>query len=311
MHRFLVRTLIVVALVSPNILRAQDAAQPKAGKQPRPDLPKGSITGSAICTDTRKPARGAVVIADLVSEHGSMSGATITTRVAMDGSYTLNHVLPGDYAVLAILPGYLSPVDDMLVGELNDEAGQKRLHDRMAHSGVVTVRDTAARLDLTLERGAAVSGRVLYSDGSPATQITIDLESTEARPHLSAKPEDNINMGAMMRMIFTHQNANTDDLGHFRISGLQPGKYRVVAIGTAPDLNGNNEGMGWFPDGMITNPQALRVYSGDTLHKSQAKVYDLRGADEVSDIEITLPVNAFHAVSGTATAKDGRPLNVS
>src|SRR6202000_648798 len=120
---------------------------------------------------------------------------------------------PGDYALLAILPGYLSPVDDMLVGELNDGAGEKTLHDRMARSRGGTVRNTAATLDLTLERGAAVSGRVLYSDGSPATQITIDLESTEAKPSPAAKPEDNISMGAMMRLIFTHQSANTDDLG--------------------------------------------------------------------------------------------------
>ncbi|HEY4354785.1 MAG TPA: carboxypeptidase-like regulatory domain-containing protein [Acidobacteriaceae bacterium] len=310
MHRFIAPTLIAAALVFPVILRAQDTEQFKAGKPGHSvDLPKGRLLGTVICTDTRKPARGAVVIADLIGERGTMSNTTTTTRVAMDGTYTLDHLPPGNYAVLAIFPGYLSPVDDMLVGQLNDEAGQKTLHDRMARSGVVTIGNTSATLDLTLERGAAVSGRVSYSDGSPATQITIDMESTEPKNKPSAKPEDNINMGAMMRMIFTHQSANTDDLGHFRISGLQPGKYRVAAVEATTDSNGNNEGMGWFADGMVTNPRALRVYSGDTLHKSEAKVYDLRGADEVSDIEITLPVNAFHIVRGAVTARDGRPLN--
>ena len=83
---------------------------------------------------------------------------------------------------------------------------------------------------MTLERGAAVSGHVLYSDGSPATQVSIDVEDTRAKPAASNKPEDNINVGMVSRMLFTHQSSGTDDQGRFRIAGLRPGKYRVAAV---------------------------------------------------------------------------------
>lgn len=309
MHRFLTVTLGAAVLLAPHPLHAQDSDQPRKTQPPRiAELPKGSITGTVICTDTRKPARGAVVVADSMSEGGPGGSRTLTTRVAMDGSYTLEHVPPGDYAVVGFLPGYVTPVDDLMVSDMDGDTGEKTLHERMARSGVVTVRNTASTLDLTLERGAAVSGRVSYSDGAPATQISIDMESTEAKPPKTNKPDGDISVGAMMRAMFTHQTMSTDDLGHFRISGIHPGKYRIAAVEAITDANDNMEGLG-FLTGLGADPQGMRMYSGDTLHKNQAKVYELRAGDEITEIEIMLPVNAFHVVKGTVNGKDGRPLN--
>ncbi len=246
-------------------------------------------------------------------EDGSDGGSTPgMARVAMDGTYEVTHVAAGQYAVIAILPGYLSPLDELSASGFN-MASESKLRAKLAAYNSVTVRqDAAATEDVVLERGAAVSGRVLYPDGSPATQVTMHLENVDAKP--GKKGENAINLGDMMRLMFTRQSTGTDDQGHFRLSGLAPGTYRLAAM-PAPVLSSAGDdameaGM-LIGMGMMTDTAALHVYAGDTLHQKDAKTFTLRGGDEVADIQITLPINSFHAVSGMITAKDGRPLSLA
>ena len=56
-------------------------------------------------------------------------------------------------------------------------------------------------------------------------------------------------------------------------------------------------------------PARLTTYSGNTLHRKDAKVYDLKAGDSVDGIEITLPLNGLHSIRGTVAGKDGTPLN--
>jgi hypothetical protein len=233
-------------------------------------------------------------------------------RVAMDGTYTIEHLAHGQYTVMAALPGYLSSFDEMITGAIDDnspDAMRKRLLDL----GTVTISGGETETyDISLERGAAVSGRVLYSDGSPATQVSIEVEDIHAK-RLTGEKQQQAQMAAnMVRTMFTHQSQNTDDQGRFRISGLKPGSYRVVAVSSlSSDIDsqeGEAAGFALLIGGMA-DPGALRVYSGDTLHAKAAKTYELRSRDEVSGIDITIPLNAYHQVKGTLTAVDGRPIN--
>ena len=60
---------------------------------------------------------------------------------------------------------------------------------------------------------------------------------------------------------------------------------------------------------MMLDPVATHFYSGDTLHKSKAKTYELRAGDEVGDISITIPENEFHQVRGALTTVGGKGIN--
>jgi hypothetical protein len=120
-----------------------------------------------------------------------------------------------------------------------------------------------------------------------------------------------VNFAAMTRSVFTHQANGTNDEGRFRISGLAPGTYRVAAVSASMlglDDSGMNEGAAMFA-GMITDRNALHVYSGDTLHKSSARTYDLRPGDNITGVDITIPLTVFHQVRGVLTAADGRIVN--
>jgi hypothetical protein len=301
---------LCIALLPLAALHAQDkpAAPPPAAVQPAP--PTGELTGTVLCSDTHRPARGAIVMVSALpsadAKHPTR-GSQQTSRVSMDGTYTVKHLPPGEYGVLAFLPGYLSAFDGLTASDLDDHPAEKE-REIMSQNGVATIAPGgAATLDITLQRGATINGRVLYSDGSPATQVTISLEDVNAKPAKNSSARDNIDVGSYMRMLFTHQTQGTDDQGHFRIAGIKSGSYRVAAIQSAPSNSDRGEGAEMeMLLGAIVDPGALHVYSQDTLHKKSAKVYDLRPGDEVTGIDLTIPLDAFHRI---LSAKDGRPIN--
>jgi hypothetical protein len=315
------RPILLLAVLAATLpLYAQDApptptVTPQttpSTKAAKPSIPTGRITGTVLCADTHRPARGAMLMVQVIpSSDGTSSGPSMA-RVAMDGTYTIDHLAHGEYTVMAALPGYLSSFDDMISGAI-DDSSPEAMRKRLQSLGTVTITGGETETyDISLERGAAVSGRVLYSDGSPATQIFIEVEDINAK-RLTGEMQQQAKMAAsMVRTMFTHQSQNTDDQGRFRIAGLKPGTYRVVAISSLSNnidsQDGEAAGFALLLGGMA-DPGALRVYSGDTLHAKAAKTYELRSGDEVPGIDITIPLNAYHQVKGTLTAVDGRPIN--
>ena len=305
---------ILLFLLAAAPLFAQDAPALPDKVAPAPKVQSnGRITGMVLCGDTRKPARGALLVLTILpnadgaqtpeGRHNAM------LRVGLDGSYSAEHLAPGEYSVIAMLPGYLTPFDDMVGSQMHDlsPAEQRAM---LSRQGTVVVRGSETEtLNMTLVRGAAVSGRVLYSDGSPAAQVSIDLEDVKAASKPGSSVEDNMNVGRAMRSMFTQQSISTDDQGHFRVAGLQPGTYRIAALQslTASDLGGEG-GMGMMFGAMI-DASALHFFSGDTIHRKAAKTYELRAGDEVTGIDITIPERAFHRLRGQVTGTSGKPAN--
>jgi hypothetical protein len=277
-----------------------------------------TISGTVFCADTHRPARGALVmLTPIPSADGKRpdnESSTGFTRVALDGAYTLRKVQPGESAVIALYPGYLSPMDDLGADAIGPStpATLAKQRDILERFGAVTVAaNSSASFDVTLQRGATVTGQVLYSDGAPASQVTIDLEDIHAKPSTAKSPLGDIDGAALARSLFTHQAIGTDDQGNFRISGIKPGTYRVAAVQAAP-ADSDPTGMSLIFGnlmGLSKDGNSLRVYAGDTLHKNAAETFELRAGDELPGIDINIPLNAFHHVSGTLTAKDGRSLN--
>lgn len=305
---------------------SNDAAAVQSTPQVKPPAPPPAtahITGSVICDDTHRPARGAMVMAISIPKDGQpdRSGIGPSARVATDGTYSIGHLEAGDYTIIALLPGYLSPFDDMPINE-STSGNDASARETLAHNGIVSVRENeTAHMDVTIKHGGILSGRVTYSDGAPATQTMIYIEDVNAKPPQTSKPQQNsdgdqvrivgaftpASAGGFFRSFALHQSEGTNDRGDFRISGLKPGTYRVAAV--LPDPNSNREG----PDvllGAMGDSSVLRIYSGDTLHRNAAKTYELRAGDEVSGIDITVPAYIFHRVQGQVTTLDGRPILV-
>ncbi|HEY4379039.1 MAG TPA: carboxypeptidase-like regulatory domain-containing protein [Acidobacteriaceae bacterium] len=103
------------------------------------------------------------------------------STVGLDGSYTFAGVKPGTYYVHAVFPGYVDAYS-----QFTDEdfaSADPAIRARIAQIPTVTVFGTdTGHAELRLEHGAALSGRVLYDDGSPAVGWTL----TAIKPKSSA-----------------------------------------------------------------------------------------------------------------------------
>jgi hypothetical protein len=314
------QTLLLAAiLLLSKCTLAQDTAvtvvqQPPAVKGP---LASGSISGKVLCADTHTPARGARIMVMAASafgegeENGINSGQPQMAITALDGSFRVPHMPPGDYFILVFAAGYLSPLDGVMVANTNNDAAQQRSVGALLQEKAPKVSihgQETARVDIELQRGAILSGRVVYSDGSPAAQLPVLLQKPEPAKS-DGKPEELIDAGAMLGAMLLRQSPNTDDQGHFRISGIPGGRYRLaVTQKFEASMNLGEDLMVQLNPGMTKNNQ-LTIYSGNTLHQKDAKLYELRPGETLDGVEIILPLTGLHSIQGVATGKDGTPLN--
>jgi hypothetical protein len=297
--RQMLRQLVVVASICFSVLTpslAQQTAtiqaaatQPqRAPKRPRP---AGRITGTVYCNDNHKPARGAMVtITDVVVGAGDEFFQR-NTYADSEGHYSFTDVAPGTYTLRAVLPGYIQgPVPDD--GPASKAVTNAKNTTAWQGNAIIQSGETISK-ELILERGAALEGRVVYSDGAPAIRAEVHAELVAAK---TAQPQSL--PGSITR---------TDDEGKFRLAGLYPDTYLVSVIPR----------MKYQPFSLADNTsddqprlESLQVFSGDTLHRAAAKSFPLRAGDTLSGVEITVPLVSLFKLHGSISAVDGRIINM-
>jgi hypothetical protein len=261
--------------------------------------PHGAVTGTVYCADTNAPARLAIVY--LIPRAGEQSGQVALTETDLEGRLAIGHIMPGSYYVSVKFPGYLDPFQPPPGGSLEKltEEQQKKL---AASAVMVTVAgDQTATVSVRLDRAAAVEGAVLYDDGSPAIGLHIMIHPRNADTHV--KPED---MGfANIMSIAGSLQQTTDDHGHFRLLGVSPGEYLVNTILSAIPRSAPDDGS-FLATGINTMPVgAMKVYYGDTMRASDAKVVKVVSGETVAGTDITIPLSKLHTVSGTVLLPGG------
>jgi hypothetical protein len=225
------------------------------------------------------------------------------STVGLDGKFSFAGVKPGTYYVHAIYPGYIDPVS-----QLSDEdlvSTDPAIRARLAQIPTITVSGSdSAQVDLHLARGASVSGRILYDDGSPASGWIVSVVDPKA-------PNDgsdavNATMAQALAMSGAAPLFKADDLGHYRVSGLAAGNYLVSATLTATPTHVNASNIA--DAGGIIN---LDVYSGDTFSRPVAKSITISAGEEHANVDITIPARSLHTIVGHIYAKsDNHALNM-
>lgn len=226
--------------------------------------PSGSITGRVLGDDGR-PASDVQVY--IYGAYASMSPRGSITDSS--GRFQLKDVAPGLYTLRVNTPAYV---------ELPDE-NRSPWETRYVRPG--------ESIQLTLVKGGVITGTVLNAQGEPL--VAANVRAVRVRDAQGRRIPLDPSSGGMPRM--------TDDRGVYRIYGLQPGSYVVIA-------GGNNPYFG------IANP-----YEGDvpTYYPSStrdtAMEVSVRASEEATGVDIRYRGERGHSISGTvsgATNTTGR-----
>jgi hypothetical protein len=275
-----------------------------------PPIATTTVSGHVFCADTNAPARMATVIlqpADAIDaitpgEPKSIASSGETAQTSMDGSFTIQHVAPGTYYVIASQVGYISPLALRYMGPEDDPAAKDlKAKKTPPMAPRITVEgNLPVGVNVTIERGAAVSGTVLYDDGSPAGGIRVNL--------LTRLKDQWTEIGFSSPVNNSGFSAQTDDEGHYRLSGLPAGKYllkaelRLSKTTYKIDEHGSSysSGAGY----------SLDVYSGNTTRQKGADRFALTPGEQRNGIDIEIPVSKLHTLRGNIiAARDGHVLN--
>jgi hypothetical protein len=282
----------------------------------------GSVSGHVTCGDTQRPARFAGVMllgvpkggpqtpsnADAATIKAVMNSAmdsinVVQTQTGMDGSYTAANVALGDYYVFASVPGYVQPAA-MVQAAIDAGADVSK-----AIPGVPVVHvsaDGGGSADITVERGGAVLGHVLWDDGSPAAKAIVTVVSTKASD--KKLPPQFAMLGIAGGLGGGGVLSISDDLGQYRIAGLAPGEYLVKATMQMRSNFAMQRGV--MNMAGLGADKPLVVYAPASFHKSGAKAVTVAAGQEQSGEDLTINLTGSHAVSGrVVSTEDGHGIN--
>ena len=268
-----------------------------------------TVTGHVFLQDTNGPARMATVMlqpteaVDASRSEKKLDKAMTTQSVQtlLDGSFTIPNVQPGAYYVVATAPGYVSPLYALLAAgneSQKDDGASKKL---AALAPRITVQaNLPASVSVNLERGAAVSGTVLYDDGSPASDVRVQI---------LVRKKDKWITAPSMPFKESIPSTLTDDRGNYRISGLPAQEYAVeVRLSLQKWLYEVNEHGNTMSS--TSDVYSLPVYSGNRFRMKEAEGFSVTQGEDRGGEDIEIPVSRLHTLRGTViAAHDGHLIN--
>ena len=226
-----------------------------------------TIRGRVVSGDGRPIAAARVRLVMVPSPTTSMGEATTDE----DGRYEITGVWPLQFYVAASKSGYIAA-----------QYGQSRA----AESGeAITIRpgEVRERVDVVLRRHSAIAGRVSDENGDPVEGVGVVVQQVRFL--------DGHRQLAVVAGIATR---HTNELGGYRIWGLQPGEYIISAsVGQV---------------GSDDLPGYATTYFPGTLNPSDATHIRVAASVDVLNIDFSLVRVRTAAIAGTTLASNGEPF---
>jgi protocatechuate 3,4-dioxygenase beta subunit len=239
----------------------------------RQTAPNGTavIRGRVQAADTGKPLRRARI---------TLSGPELaregrSTSTSLDGRYEITGLPAGRYTVRVARSGYLS----LMYGQRRPLEPGKPLQ--------LLDKETLDRVDFAMPRASAISGQILDELAEPVADVQVyAMRSTWFQ--------------GRRRVVPTGPPARTDDAGEYRVTGLSPGSYYVMAMlreTWTVSENGVERMMGYAP-----------TYFPGTASLTDARRVTVAVGQSAANSNFALMPGGTSTVSGTALDSTGRPL---
>jgi protocatechuate 3,4-dioxygenase beta subunit len=247
----------------------QQPGQP--GQLPNPNAPPApgtsTVRGHVFAADSGQPLRKAQV--------RMMSGELRENRLAttdVEGRYEFKEVRAGRYNISANKGSYVGL-----------SYGQQRPND-MPKPIAILDNQLVERMDFTLPRGGVITGRILDEFGEPMADVQVSAQQFQT-------------VQGQRRLVPTGRQGSTNDIGEFRLFGISPGQYYLMATWRSTNPMNNQEKIAYAP-----------MYYPGTENAAQAQRVTLAAGQELSDIVMSLKPLRATRVSGTVVTSNGRPM---
>ena len=234
-----------------------------------------SIAGTVVKEPGSEPLKK--VLVQVVAED-QKQGGNYTATTDANGHFRIENVVPGRYRLFPEKTGFLEVNGRGLKADVN----------------VFTVQPGAVVEDLLFRMmpSAIIGGRVTDEDGDPMSGVRIIIQ--KKKPGKSTRE--------------SVASEGTNDLGEYRVSGLFPGQYWIVAI-PPPDMRdyekqpekpppGDNQS-GAQNDAQPDTRYVTTYYPG-TYDGRQASAVTLKAGDEMPVNFMLVPARTYR-VRGTVT----------
>lgn len=228
------------------------------------------VTVSGQATLNGKAVAGVNVILRLNDQSNSRRRENAVYKAVTDddGNYRIANVSSGEYRCFALAPAYVP----------EDEGNRERIL-------FVNKSDAIEHFDFKLLRGAVITGKVVDAEGRPVVEEPVYVMSAV----------DN-------KLAYPQYNSSTDDRGVYRLYGLRPGSYRVVA----------GRGENAFMYGVARAYK--QTYYPSALDPAEATVLEVSEGSETRDIDIVFnrTMNTYTVKGRLVDSDTGQPVpNVS
>jgi hypothetical protein len=222
---------------------------------------QGVVSGTVIEASNGEPIRKAIVTLTLQGEPRRWA----TARTDASGQFTFAGLPPGKYDLRATKQG---------LGTATYGAGGA---GEIGELISLDQGETRGGVKLLFIRSGKIAGHVLEADGDPASNVSVAV----------LRPGRNLGK----RVLVNYRTATTDDRGEYRINGLDPGDYYLLAspenFGGGSRLNGN---------GVLT----AQFYGGSREWK-ESTVLHIRSGESLTGVDFHLSAEQPHRIHGHVT----------
>jgi len=242
------------------------------------------ISGMVVKLADGTPLKGATV----VLRNDEDREQTIATKTTADGRFALKNVPPARYKMTVRRNGYVGA-----------EYGQQKPSD----PGATLTLSAGQKKDGLMFRlipAAVIAGRVFNEDGEPEPNVSV---TASRQTYQEGR-----------RTVTGFAQAQTDDLGAYRLFGLPPGRYFVAAVLQRwGQIAGDRE---FSDNGSATGSEQgyTKTYYPGTADPGRAAVISVKEGEEIPGADIALKEVAVRRVRGKvvnqATSKTGRDMQV-
>jgi hypothetical protein len=268
----------VVLTLCPSLSLAQGPPIPPPPPPPMPIAPgrdaatvvtgTGRVAGRVTSLDTGRPIRRAIVRA---GGPQLREGRSVSTDA--EGRWEIRDLPAGPVSIMVTKGGYV-PL----------QYGQRRPFEAGKTIDLATGQ-AIDKVDLALPRASVITGRVVDEFGDPVTDVRVNVMRYRF-------------VGGQRRLLAMGNSDTTDDLGQYRVHGLAPGEYYLVAQPQSMNflsVSGDRSGY-------------AQTYFPNAYSPADATRVSLAVGQEASNLVIALAPTRFVMLSGSASNSEGQPV---